>query len=459
MYDIAIIGGGPAGYVAAITAARAGKRVVLIEASELGGTCLNVGCMPTKALLECADTYERVRDAERFGILGPLQEARVDWANVQRYKQGIISKLVAGVRYLMKQNQVAVVRGSAFFLTERQLLVKTDAGEQLLAADRFIVTTGSEPIALPFAPFDGEWIIHSSHAMSLSAAPPVLVIVGGGVIGCEFASIYSRMGSKVIIVEMAPQLLPGEDADIAGILERELKRSGVEVHANSSVEGLDAAAKTVRIHTPQGSKTLAADAVLVAIGRRPRVNGLNLEAIGVAFSARGIQVDERMQTSLPHIFAAGDVTGGIQLAHMAFHEGEVAAANACAGDRLVQDRVVPRCIYTAPEVASVGLTERQAKEQYGEIRIGEFAFTANGKALILQETAGKVKVLVEPHYHEIVGISIVGPRATELIGQAALLLHSEMTADALADFIAPHPTLSEALFEAVRGAVGHAVHG
>ncbi|MGO0062667.1 dihydrolipoyl dehydrogenase [Brevibacillus fluminis] len=459
MHDIAMIGGGPAGYVAAITAARAGKRVVLIEEKELGGTCLNVGCMPTKALLESADTYEQVLHAERFGIEGPLGEARVNWAHVQRYKEGVIQKLVAGVRYLMKQNQITVMRGSAFFLTDRQLLVKAEGSEQLVEAERIIIAAGSEPIPLPFAPFDGEWVLHSSHAMSLAAVPPVLVVVGGGVIGCEFASVYSRMGSKVIIIEMAEQLLPGEDGDIAGVLERQLKRNGVEVHVNSSVEGVDRSAKTVRFRTPDGLQSIAADAVLVAIGRRPRVGGMNLESIGIRFSTKGIQVDERMQTSLPHIFAAGDVTGGIQLAHMAFHEGEVAAANACGGDRRVQDRVVPRCIYTAPEVASVGLTERQARAKYGDIRIGEFPFSANGKALILQETAGKVKVLVEPGFHEIVGISIVGPRATELIGQAALLLHTEMTADALEDFIAPHPTLSEALFEAVRGAVGHAVHG
>lgn len=459
MHDIAIIGGGPAGYVAAITAARLGKQVVLIEAKEMGGTCLNVGCMPTKALLESAEIVETVQHADRFGVEGPLAETGINWSAVHQYKQGIIRKLTSGVQHLMKKNQVQVLRGSARFVTEHLLQVETVAGRQQIEATQFIVTTGAEPIPLPFAPFDGEWILHSTHALSLETAPPVLLIVGGGVIGCEFASIYGRMGSKVIIVEMAEQLLPGEDADIAGVLERELKRIGVTIHLRSSVEALDRSAKMARIRTPDGVVEIAADSVLVAIGRRPRVSELNLEGIGVDFSARGIMVNERLQTSLPHIFAAGDAIGGIQLAHMAFHEGEVSAMNACGCDRAVRARVVPRCIYTSPEVASVGLTQRQAEEKYGEIRIGEFPFAANGKAMILQQTAGKVKVLIEPHYHEIVGISLVGARATELISQAALLMHAEMTADAMEDFIAPHPTLSEALHEAVRGAIGRAIHG
>jgi len=458
MQNVAIIGGGPAGYVAAITAARLGKRVFLIEEKELGGTCLNEGCMPTKALLESAEMYQHVQRAGRFGIDVPAEAASVNWKNVQAYKQGIVRRLTSGVHHLMKKNQVQVIRGRASFIDEHRLLIERSDGEQRLEADRFLIASGSEPIALPFAPFDGEWVLHSGHAMSLDAAPPVLLIVGGGVIGCEFASLYGRMGSSVIIVEMADQLLPGEDADIAAVLERGLRQAGVTVHLGSRVEALDHATKTARVRTPEGVIEIAADAVLVAIGRRPRVAGLGLERIGVRVTSRGVEVNERMQTNLPHIFAAGDVIGGIQLAHVAFHEGEVSAVNICGGDRSVDYRAVPRCIYTSPEVASVGLTERQARETYGEFRIGEFPFAANGKAQILQETAGKAKVLIEPRYHEIVGISLVGPRATELIGQASLMLHTEMTAEAAETLIAPHPTLSETLWEAVRGGIGQAVH-
>ncbi|MGI6186651.1 MAG: dihydrolipoyl dehydrogenase, partial [Brevibacillus sp.] len=408
MQNVAIIGGGPAGYVAAITAARLGKRVFLIEEKELGGTCLNEGCMPTKALLESAEMYQHVQRAGRFGIDVPAEATSVNWKNVQAYKQGIVRRLTSGVHHLMKKNQVQVIRGRASFIDEHRLLIERSDGEQRLEADRFLIASGSEPIALPFAPFDGEWVLHSGHAMSLDAAPPVLLIVGGGVIGCEFASLYGRMGSSVIVVEMADQLLPGEDADIAAVLERGLRQAGVTVHLGSRVEALDHATKTARVRTPEGVIEIAADAVLVAIGRRPRVAGLGLERIGVRVTSRGVEVNERMQTNLPHIFAAGDVIGGIQLAHVAFHEGEVSAVNICGGDRSVDYRTVPRCIYTSPEVASVGLTERQARETYGEIRIGEFPFAANGKAQILQETAGKAKVLIEPRYHEIVGISLVG---------------------------------------------------
>jgi len=459
MRDIAIIGGGPAGYVAAITAARLGKRVVLIEQKELGGTCLNEGCMPTKALLECAEIYQHVLHADRFGIENAGNGAQVNWEKVHHFKRSIISKLTGGVQYLMKRNQVQVIRGSASFLSERTLHVQTEDSSSVIEAGKYIVATGAEPIALPFAPFDGEWILDSSHCLSLSAAPSVLLIVGGGVIGCEFASVYSRMGSRVILVEMAEQLLPGEDADIAGVLEKSLRQSGVAIHLGSSVEALDRVSKTARIHTAEGVREIQANAVLVAIGRRPRVSGLGLAQAGIRATPRGIEVNERMQTSQPHIYAVGDVTRGIQLAHVAFHEGEVAAKSACGEDVAVHLRAVPRCIYTAPEVASVGLTERQAREQHEGLLIGEFPFSANGKAMIVQETAGKVKVLVEPVYHEIVGVTLVGPRATELIGQAALLLHAEMTVDAMESFIAPHPTLSEGILEAVRGALGHAVHG
>jgi dihydrolipoamide dehydrogenase len=459
MESVAIIGGGPAGYVAAITAARHGKQVFLIEEKELGGTCLNEGCMPTKALLESAEMYQQIQHAGRFGIEVPADQARVNWAGVHAYKQGIIQRLTSGVQHLMKRNQVRVIRGKASFVNENQLRIENGGEEQLLAADRFLVASGSEPIALPFAPFDGKWVLHSSHAMSLESAPPVLLIVGGGVIGCEFASLYGRMGSKVVVVEMADQLLPGEDADIAFVLERGLRQAGVTFHLGSSLEGLDHATKAARVRTPDGVIEITPDAVLVAIGRKPRVSGMGLEQIGVRVTPRGIEVDARMQTNLPHIFAAGDASGGIQLAHVAFHEGEVSAVNMCGGDRTVHYRTVPRCIYTSPEVASVGLTERQAKEAYGAILIGEFPFAANGKAMILQDTAGKAKVIIEPHYHEIVGISLVGPRATEMIGQAALLLHTEMTADAMESFIAPHPTLSETLLEAVRGGIGQALHG
>ncbi|HZG86374.1 dihydrolipoyl dehydrogenase [Paenibacillus sp.] len=459
MSEIAIVGGGPAGYVAAIVAARQGKRVTLIERRELGGTCLNEGCMPTKSLLESAETFDKVKHAGRFGIRVPAEQVEVDWPGVQRHKDGIVRQLVAGVGYLMRKNQIKVIAGKASFESDRRIRVEKEQGEEQIESERIIIAAGSEPIELPFAPFDGEWIVHSGQAMALPAVPKSMLIVGGGVIGCEFASVYSRLGTQVTIVEAADQLLPGEDADIAAVLRKELEKGGASIWTSASLQSVDRAAKTARCRTADGElRDVEADVVLVSVGRRPRTSELRLENAGVEYGKQGIAVSERMQTNVPHIYACGDVIGGIQLAHVAFHEGAVAALNACGGDAKANYRAVPRCIYTSPEIAGVGLTEKKARELYGDVRVGEFPFAANGKAMILAEPIGKVKVIVEPQYHEIVGVSIVGPRATELIGQGAVMLHGELTADAMESFTAAHPTLSEAVHEALLAAIGGAVH-
>ncbi|WP_129725882.1 dihydrolipoyl dehydrogenase [Ectobacillus funiculus] len=458
MTTIAIIGGGPAGYVAAITAAQQGQHVILIDEGLLGGTCLNEGCIPTKSLLESAEMYDTVKQAEEFGISLSPGQIGINWLQVQQRKSKIVQTLVQGIGYLMKKNKIQVIKGQACFQSDSCLSVITEDTERAIEADRFIIAAGSEPIPLPFAPFDGEWILHSGQAMSLPAIPSSLLIVGGGVIGCEFASIYSRMGAKVTIVEMAEQILPGEDKDIASFLHKELEKEGVIIHTSTSVKDLDQERRKIVLEHSNGIDELTADFVLVSIGRKPRVAELALQNAGIAYSQKGIIVNEQMQTNIPHIYACGDVTGGIQLAHVAFHEGGVAALHACGQEARVNYRSVPRCIYTSPEIASVGLTEKQARSDYGDIRVGEFSFAANGKALILDQPIGKVKVIVEPQHHEILGISIAGSHATELIGQGAIMLHAEMTVDAMQDFIAAHPTLSEAIQEALHSTVGHAVH-
>jgi dihydrolipoamide dehydrogenase len=458
MASIAIIGGGPAGYVAAITAAQRGHEVTIIDKGPLGGTCLNEGCMPTKSLLESAGVYNKFQNASEFGIRLPSGNIEIDWNAVQGRKNRIVSTLVQGIQYLMRKNKVKAVKGAATFLTNRVLQVENNGNQEEITADKIIIATGSEPVQLPFAPFDGNWIIHSSQAMSLPSIPSSLLIVGGGVIGCEFASIFSRLGTKVTIVEMADQLLPGEDKDIAAILHKELENAGVAIYPSTSLKDVNKDQKKVIFENAEGHHEVASDLVLVSIGRKPRVNNLGLENIGIDFSRQGIQVNEKMQTNMPNIYACGDVIGGVQLAHVAFHEGTVAALNACGLDAQANDHAVPRCIYTSPEIASVGLTEKQARDQYGDIRVGEFPFSANGKALIANEQTGKVKVLVEPEYGEIVGVSIVGPHATELIGQGIVMLHAELTTDSMEQFIAAHPTLSEAINEAILSAAGHAVH-
>ncbi|MED4227875.1 dihydrolipoyl dehydrogenase [Neobacillus cucumis] len=458
MASIVIIGGGPAGYVAAITAAQQGHEVTIIDQGPLGGTCLNEGCMPTKALLESAGVYNKLQNASEFGIRLPSGCIEIDWNAVQGRKNKIVSTLVQGIQYLMSKNKVKVVKGSASFLTSRVLRIEHNGKQEEITADKVIIAAGSEPIQLPFAPFDGDWIIHSGQAISLQSIPSSLLIVGGGVIGCEFASIFSRLGTKVTIVEMADQLLPGEDKDVAAILHKELENDGVTIYPSTRLKDLNKDQKKAFFENDKGLHELESDLVLVSIGRKPRVNSLGLENIGIDFTRQGIVVNEQMQTNMPNIYACGDVIGGIQLAHVAFHEGTVAALNACGLDAQVNYRAVPRCIYTSPEIASVGLTEKQAIDQYGDIRVGEFPFSANGKALISNEQAGKVKVLVEPEYGEIVGVSIVGPHATELIGQGTVMLHAELTTDTMEQFIAAHPSLSEAIHEAILSAVGHAVH-
>ncbi|MCY8401776.1 dihydrolipoyl dehydrogenase [Bacillus haynesii] len=455
---LAIIGGGPAGYVAAITAAKNSREVILIEDGPLGGTCLNEGCIPTKALLESADMFEKVKSAGAFGIGLSGESPTVQWQAVQNRKREIIRRLAGGIEYLMNKNKIKVLQGKASFLSEHDILVEKDGKQDVVNAGHVIIAAGAAPATLPFASFDGSWIIHSGDAMSLPSIPETIFIIGGGIIGCEFASIYSRLGANVIIAEQAEQILPEEDADIAAFLRTSLEESGVRVFTSVQVDRLDPARQRIFLKNGDDSFNIQADRCLVAVGRKPRTADLKLEHIGVKYDRKGIHVNQHMQTNIPHIYACGDITGGVQLAHAAFHEGTVAASHASGRDIKVNSEIIPRCIYTSPEIASVGLNEKKARERYGDVRIGEFPFSSNGKALILNETAGKVKIIIEPEYQEIVGVSIVGPGATELIGQAAVIMHAELTADAMEHFIAAHPTLSETIHEALLQAAGQAIH-
>ncbi|KAA6473838.1 dihydrolipoyl dehydrogenase [Bacillus swezeyi] len=456
---LAIIGGGPAGYVAAITAARCGRKVILIDQRDLGGTCLNEGCIPTKSLLESADMVEKIKSASEFGIDISREHPVIHWQAVQNRKKSIVRQLADGIRYLMNQNKIKVMKGKASFLSEHDILIEGEGKPEVIKAEHIIIAAGSEPAALPFAPFDGKWIIHSGDAMSLPSIPDSLLIIGGGIIGCEFASIFSRMGTKVVMAEQAEQILPEEDPDIAECLKSKLEEAEVQILTSAAVERLDPVLKKA-FFLKNGDERVEehSDICLAAIGRKPRVTELNLDQIGIQYDSKGIHVNQHMQTNLPHIYACGDVAGGVQLAHAAFHEGTVAASHASGQDVQVHDKVIPRCIYTSPEIASVGLNEQKARERYGDIRIGEFSFSANGKALILNQPVGKVKIMTEPEYQEIIGVSIIGPNATELIGQASVMMHAELTADTMENFIAAHPTLSEAVHEALLQTSGHAIH-
>ncbi|KEP25445.1 dihydrolipoyl dehydrogenase [Bacillus zhangzhouensis] len=456
---LVIIGGGPAGYVAAITAARFGREVVLIDQGQLGGTCLNEGCIPTKSLLQSADMYERVKSAAHFGIELPGEKPIIQWDVVQKRKESVVKQLTDGVRYLMNKNKIKVINGKASFLAAHEMLIESEGACEIIQATQIIIASGAAPAALPFAPFDGKWVIDSKDAMSLPSIPDSLCIIGGGVIGCEFASIFSRMGTKVVMIEQSVRILPEEDDDIAQCLHDQLEEAGVDILTSAAVNQLDSTSKKVVIERKHGERCeIQSDLCLVAIGRKPRLDELNLDQIGIEYDWNGINVNEHMQTNLSHIYACGDVTGGVQLAHVAFHEGTIAASHASGEHVKVNEQVIPRCIYTSPEIASVGLNEEKARNQYKDIRIGKFSFSANGKALILNQPVGQVKIIVEPQYQEIVGVSIIGPNATELIGQAAVMMHSELTVDTLEQYIAAHPTLSEAIHEALLQTSGRAVH-
>lgn len=424
----------------------------------MGGVGYNDGCIPAKSLLKSAEMIQAIQCAPYFGIDVPTNEIKVNWARVQEYKSNVVKELVGDLWKLMEKNQVQVIKGKASFITNRILHIEGPDREEVVEADSVIISTGSIGNELPTAPFDRKWVIDSDQAQELPSVPSSLLIIGGGVVGCEYASIYSRLGTKVTFLDRSNQLLRGEDPDLAHILQSQLESDGVTVHPMTEVKYLDYENKQVIFGNDQLTLTESPDYVLVSIGRKPRVSELNLDAIGVFYSQRGVEVNTSMQTNIPHIYACGDVNGGMKLAHVAFHEGKVAALHACGHNVKVDLRSVPRCIYTTPEIAGVGLSEEQARNIYGEILVGESFFSVNAKAVIHSEKVGKVKVFVEAETDEILGFSIVGPRATELIGQGALMMHAEIASNYLKDSIAAHPTLSEAIQEALLAAKRQAVY-
>lgn len=459
-FDVAVIGGGPAGYVAALRAAQLGGRVALMEEGELGGTCLNVGCIPTKTLLHSAGLFAAVKNAEAFGV--EVEGVRLNLAVAQARKVQVVRRLTGGVAGLLQQAGVRLVRGTARLTRAGRVAVDGPEPRELQARS-VILATGSTAADLPVARFDGRTIVSSTDALALTEIPPRLAIVGGGVIGCEFADLFHSFGSTVTVLEAEGQLLPREDEELARLLERRFRRSGLTVLTGARLESTavkpdGGAALTVR-QADGRELVVEADLVLVAVGRRPRTEGLGLEELGVRLERGAIAVDERQQTSMPGLYAAGDVTGGWQLAHVAFHEGAAAAEQAMGrrGGR-VRREAVPRCVYTHPELAAVGLTEREARERYDEVQVGRFPFAANGKALALGESDGLVKVIAEPRYGQVVGVGLVGPGATELVAEAALAVAEECTLDELSEVIHAHPTLAETVREAALAAAGRPLH-
>ena len=332
---------------------------------------------------------QSVQRASYFGIDVPTNEVKVNWARVQEYKSNVVKELVGDLWKLMEKNQIQVIKGKASFITNRTLHIEGPDREEVIEADSVIISTGSIGNELPTAPFDGKWVIDSDQAQELPSVPSSLLIIGGGVVGCEYASIYSRLGTKVTFLDRSDQLLRGEDPDLANILQSQLESDGVTVHPLTEVKYVDYEKKQVVFGNDQVTLTESPDYVLVSIGRQPRVSELNLDEIGVSYSRRGIEVNTSMQTNIPHIYACGDVNGGMKLAHVAFHEGKVAALHACGHNVKVDLRSVPRCIYTTPEIAGVGLSEEQARNIYGEILVGESSFLQMQKQLFTVKRLGK----------------------------------------------------------------------
>jgi dihydrolipoamide dehydrogenase len=456
-YDLAVIGGGPGGYVAAIRAAQLGLKTVLVEKDRVGGLCLNWGCIPSKALLYCAEVASLFRRAAEFGI--GYDNLALDYAVAQERSRAVVEKMVAGVETLLQQNKVQVVKGTARLTAARSLAVEPEG--RAIEAANIIVATGGVSRSLPNLPIDGDRIITSREALELREAPRSIVIVGAGPVGVEFAYLFRSYGSDVTLLELLPRVLPSEDADSSRVLERALKEQGIAVLTGARVEAVAAGEGGARVvyATGEDKREVAAERVLVGVGISANTQGLGLEAAGVALERGFVAVDDRCRTNVDGVYAIGDVTGKLPLAHVASTQG-VTAVEAIAGlDPPPLDYLkMPRAVYCQPQVASLGLTEAEAKERGLDVAAGRFPFRANGKALALGETEGQVKVIADRATGEIIGFHAVGHGVTELVAEASLAAVLEATARELGYAIHAHPTLSEVVKEAALAVSGEAVH-
>lgn len=453
--DIVIVGGGPGGYVAAIHAAHLGASVALVEKDELGGTCLNRGCIPTKLLAKTVEILRETRKAAEFGI--EVGDIRVDFPKVMEHKNQVVDKVVSGIRQLMKMNRVSVYRGKGRILTQNLVEVNEDR----IFAKKIIVATGSTP-ANPLIPgMDLPRVYNTDRILQLTERPGSLIIIGGGYVGAEFAGIFHGLGTRITILEMLPSCLYSSDDEIQKLFFRRLRQSGIDVKTGVVVKAIREEDGEMEVvwDTPKGECSAKAKAVLVAAGRTPYTDGLGLAEIGVEFKGHFVAVNDSLETSVPGIYAVGDVTGKIMLAHVASYQGEVAVENALENSRRTVDyRVVPSCIFTLPEMASVGLTEREAKEAGLRYKISKFPFSASTRAATMTDDTGTVKMICREVDGKLLGMHIIGPHASDLIAEGALAMHKGCTAADLVDTIHAHPTLSEAVQEAARGHFHGPIH-
>lgn len=461
-YDVVIIGAGPGGYVCAVRASQNGLKTAIIDKKWLGGVCLNVGCVPSKALLKNAELAHTLRErAEEFGI--SFDNLKLDYASAVKRSRGVSQRLTRGVAFLMKKNNVDVFMGEAKVGADKKITVTDSEGKtQQIGAKNIVIATGSTPVMPAAWQADGEKVISYHEAILQEKLPKSAVIIGAGAIGAEFATIWSSYGVQVTMVEMLPNVLPLEDEEVSQELAKAYKKRGIEILTGHKVEAVEKTKDgvTVKVSGEGGQKSIAAEQALVAIGFRPNSTGLGLEEAGVKLDGKGfIQVDEKLATSVPGIWAIGDVTGKALLAHVASAQG-ILCADALAGKQVtpINYQNVPHATYCQPQVASFGLSEAQAKDSGREIKVGRFPFQANGKALGLGETTGFIKIISDAKYGEILGAHIIGPEASELLPELTLAQQMELTAEEIARNIHAHPTLSEVIMEAAEAVEGQSIN-
>lgn len=454
-----VVGGGPAGYASAIRAAQLGARVTIVEKEVLGGVCLNKGCVPTKTLAKSAEIFNRIRNLEEIGI--NTGQVSLNFDIVMERKKNIVATFQQSVLNLLNHYNVEIVQGQAEFVEPQVIKVKSsDTESEIFDASSFVIATGSEDIALPILAVDNQHVLNYSGILSISEIPGTLLIVGGGVIGIEFASIFAQLGSTVYIIETLPEILSFLDDDVVSLLKDELAGRGITFYTGAEITGVERIDKglQVGIKAAAGQFKVEAEKILVAVGRKPNLGNLGLDTIGIRYDQAGICVNEFMETNLPGIYAAGDVTGGHLLASVAFHEARKAAENCMGANERINAKVVPQCIFTNPEIAGVGLTEKEARQKHDDISIEYFPFAYNGKALAEGVGNGFIKIITEKEYQEILGCFIVGPGATELIHHISLAINLETTIEDLADIIYAHPTLSEVIGEVALRAAKKPLH-
>jgi dihydrolipoamide dehydrogenase len=459
-YDLVVIGAGPGGYVAAIRASQLGLKTAVIEKDRPGGVCLNWGCIPSKAILTSAELYETIKEGEQYGV--KVQGLSCDYGQVIKRSREVADRLAKGVEFLLKKNRIALVAGTGRVEGKNRVVIEADGkGTQQVEAERILIATGSGERTLPGLEIDGKQILTSREALIDSEIPEAILIIGGGAVGIEFAYIYSVFGSRVTVVEMEKQLLPGIDSEVARELERIFKKKGIEVLTNTKFYSVERFPSRVEISLETGSdlKRRTANKVLVAVGRAPLSTGLGLEALGVELNRGYIKVDAHMRTANDGIYAIGDVNGPPLLAHAASEEG-IAAVEFMAGQREkpIDHLRIPACIYCQPEIAVIGLSEEQAQARGYEVKVGKFPFRALGKAIAAGHDEGFVKMVVDKEYGELLGCHIIGRGATDLIAEAGLARTLEATTAELSGTVHAHPTLAEALMEAALNAEGRGIN-